>query len=123
MRRQHTREDYKDVRRLCWESIRRAEVQLNLSAAIEDSKKGLYKFINNKRRVKDVLHLSLEAGENIVTKHIEKAEVPNAFFALVFYCKTSCFPETERSVPENRDREQNKASTLWGNWSPTCHST
>lgn len=67
--------------RLCWESIRRAKVQLNLAAAIEDSKKGFYKYVSNKRGTKEVLHPSLEAGGNIVTKDIEKAEVPNAFFA------------------------------------------
>lgn len=74
--------------RLCRESIRRAKVQLNLATAIGDSKKCFCKYINNKKRAKEVLHPLLDAGWNIVAKDMEKAEVPNTFFALVFYGKT-----------------------------------
>lgn len=88
--------------RLCRESIRRAKVQLNLATAIEDSKQCFYKYIDNKRRAKEVVHPSLEAGGNIVTKDMEKAEVHNIFFALVFYGQSSCYPGTEHSELENK---------------------
>lgn len=108
--------------RLCRESIRRAKVQLSLAAATEDSKQCFYKYIDNERRAKEVVHPSLGAGGNIVTKDMKKAEVPNTFFALVFYGQTSCSSGTEHSELEN-DVKQYKASTFWGSWSLTCHTT
>lgn len=41
---------------------------------------------------------------------MEKGEVPNTFFALLFYGKASYSPGTEPFDLEDRDGEQNKAS-------------
>ena len=67
---QATQGDYQDVVRVCRETIRRAEVQLelNLDTAVKDNKKCFYKYINNKRRAKENRHPLLDAGGNIVTK-------------------------------------------------------
>ncbi|GAB0184205.1 mitochondrial enolase superfamily member 1 [Grus japonensis] len=112
---QATQEDYKDVVRLCREQIRRAKAQLelNLATAIKDNKKlCFYKYISNKRRTKENLHPSLDAGGNIVTKDEEKAEVLNAAFASVFSSKTSC--PLGAQPPELEDREQNEAPIIQG---------
>jgi len=52
-------------------------------------KKCFYKYINNKKRAKESLHLLLDASGNIATKDEEKAEVLNDFFASVFNSETA----------------------------------
>ncbi|KAK4827186.1 hypothetical protein QYF61_015148 [Mycteria americana] len=51
---QASQEDYKGVARLCREKIRRAkaELDLNLAAAVKDNKKHFFKYISSKRRAK-----------------------------------------------------------------------
>ncbi|GAB0176192.1 mitochondrial enolase superfamily member 1 [Grus japonensis] len=51
---------------------------------------------------------------NVVTKHEEKAEVLNAFFASVFSSKTSCSLGTQPPEVEDRDGEQNEAPIIQG---------
>lgn len=55
-----TWEYYKDVVRLCSEKMRRDKGQLELT--IKDNKKSFCKHISNKRRAKENLPSSLEAG-------------------------------------------------------------
>ncbi|KAK4815429.1 hypothetical protein QYF61_002644 [Mycteria americana] len=54
---QATQEDYKGVAKLCREKIRRAkaELELNLAAAVKDNKKHFFKYISSKRRAKENL--------------------------------------------------------------------
>jgi len=75
---------------------------------VKDNKKCFYKYIINKRTAKENLHPLLDGGGNIVTK----AEVLNAFFALVFNSKTSCSLDTQ--PPDLEDREQNEALIIQG---------
>jgi len=107
---QVTQEEYRDLIRLSREKIRKAKAHLELSLAtvVRDNKKCFYKYINNKKRAKENLHPLLDAGENIASKHKEKAEVLNAFFASVFNsqtCYSHCIQPPEL---EDRDGEQNK---------------
>ncbi|KAK4807164.1 hypothetical protein QYF61_024284 [Mycteria americana] len=73
---QATQEDYKGVARLCREKIRRAkaDLELNLAAAVKDNKKHFFKYISSKRRAKENLQPLVDGGGNTVTKDEEKAE-------------------------------------------------
>lgn len=54
---QVTWEDYKDVTRSCRKKIKRdkAQLELHLATTVKDNKKGFYKYIDSKRRVKEWL--------------------------------------------------------------------
>ncbi|KAK4825598.1 hypothetical protein QYF61_000687 [Mycteria americana] len=113
---QATQEDYKGVARLCREKIKRAkaELELNLAAAVKDNKKHFFKYISSKRRAKENLQPLLDRGGNIVTKDEEKAEVLNAFLASVFNSKTNCSLGTQPPESEDRDGDQNGAPIMQG---------
>ncbi|KAK4823319.1 hypothetical protein QYF61_000921 [Mycteria americana] len=108
-----TQEDYKGVARL---KIRRAkaELELNLAAAVKDNKKHFFKYISSKRRAKENLHPLLDGGGNTVTKDEEKAEVLNAFFASVFNSRADCSLGTQPLELEDRDGDQTGAPIIQG---------
>ncbi|KAK4811010.1 hypothetical protein QYF61_015714 [Mycteria americana] len=111
-----TQEDYKGVARLCREKIRRAkaELELNLAAAVKDNKKYFFKYISSKRRAKENLQPLVDGGGNTVTKAEEKAEVLNAFFASVFNSRANCSLGTQPPELEDRDGDQNGAPIIQG---------
>ncbi|KAK4814558.1 hypothetical protein QYF61_023757 [Mycteria americana] len=111
-----TQEDYKGVARLCREKIRRAkaELELNLAAAVKDNKKYFFKYISSKRRAKENLQPLADGGGNTVTKDEEKAEVLNAFFASVFNSRANCSLGTQPLELEVRDGDQNGAPIIQG---------
>ncbi|KAK4807071.1 hypothetical protein QYF61_018412 [Mycteria americana] len=113
---QATQEDYKGVARLCREKIRRAkaELELNLAAAVKDNKKHFFKYISSKRRAKENLQPLVDGGGNTVTKDEEKAEVPNAAFASVFNSRANCSLGTQPLELEDRDGDQNGAPIIQG---------
>ncbi|KAK4819410.1 hypothetical protein QYF61_003681 [Mycteria americana] len=111
-----TQEDYKGVARLCREKIRRAkaELELNLAAAVKDNKKHFFKYIRGKRRAKENLQPLVDGGGNTVTKDEEKAEVLNAFFASVVNSRANCSLGTQPLELEDRDGDQNGVPIIQG---------
>lgn len=67
----------------------RAELELNLAKSVKDNKKDICKYINNERKRRDNMGLLLNEGRTLVTEDVEKAELLNTAFALVFTGKTS----------------------------------
>ncbi|KFZ67293.1 hypothetical protein N338_10186, partial [Podiceps cristatus] len=91
-----TCEEYRDAARLCRDGVRKAKAQLELNLArnTKNSKKGFYRYLNQKRKVKEnVRALTNENGELVLT-HGEKAEILKSFFASVF--------TGNRSPPQSR---------------------
>ncbi|KFQ57969.1 hypothetical protein N334_08085, partial [Pelecanus crispus] len=87
-------EEYREAARLCREEVRKAKVrmELNLARDIKDNKEGFYRYINQKRKVKEsVLPLMNKKGDLVSTDE-EKAEVLNNFFASVFTSNLSPHP-------------------------------
>ncbi|KAK4822673.1 hypothetical protein QYF61_019040 [Mycteria americana] len=113
---QVSQEDYKGVVRLCREKIRRdkAELELNLAAAVKDNKKHFFKYISSERRAKENLQPLVDGGGNPVIKDKEKAEVLNAFFASVFNSRANCSLGTQPPELEDRDGDQNGAPIIQG---------
>ncbi|KAK4806238.1 LOW QUALITY PROTEIN: hypothetical protein QYF61_013382 [Mycteria americana] len=111
-----TQEDYKGVARLCREKIRRAkaELELNLAAAVKDNKKHFFKYISSKRRAQENLQPLVDGGGNTVTKDEEKAEVLNAFFASLFNSRANCSLGTQPLELEDRDGDQTGAPIIQG---------
>ncbi|CAM5082368.1 unnamed protein product [Natator depressus] len=88
---QMTRDDYKNIARACRSEIRKAKSHLELQLArdVKSNKKGFFKYVSNKKKVKESVGPLLNEGGNLVTEDVEKANVLNAFFAFVFRNKVS----------------------------------
>ncbi|CAM4604369.1 unnamed protein product [Caretta caretta] len=88
---QMTRDEYKNIARACRSEIRKAKSHLELQLArdVKSNKKGFFRYVSNKKKVKESVGPLLNEGGNLVTKDVEKANVLNAFFAFVFTNKVS----------------------------------
>ncbi|CAM4644907.1 unnamed protein product [Lepidochelys kempii] len=86
-----TREEYKNMARGCRSEIRKAKSHLELQLArdVKSNKKGFFRYVSNKKKVKERVGRLLNEGGNLVTEDVEKANVLNAFFASVFMNKIS----------------------------------
>lgn len=80
---------------------------MNLVRSAKGDKKGFCKYVHSKRKTRGNVGLLLNGAVDLVTKGMEKAEVPSAFFALVFTNKTSLQqsqnPETRGEVWSKED--------------------
>ncbi|CAM5091337.1 unnamed protein product, partial [Natator depressus] len=88
---QMTREEYKNIARGCRSEIRKAKsyLELQLARDIKSNKKGFFRYVSNKKKVKESVGPLLNEGGNLVTEDVEKANVLSAFFAPVFTNKVS----------------------------------
>ncbi|CAM5078437.1 unnamed protein product [Natator depressus] len=88
---QMTREEYKNFAQACRSEIREAKSHLELQLArdVKSNKKGFFRYVSNKKKVKESVGPLLNEGGNLVTEDVEKANVLNAFFASVFTNKVS----------------------------------
>ncbi|CAM4666744.1 unnamed protein product [Caretta caretta] len=86
-----TRDEYKNIARACRSEIRKAKSHLELQLArdVKSNKKGFFRYVSNKKKVKESVGPLLNEGGNLVTEDVEKANVLNAFFASVFTNKVS----------------------------------
>ncbi|CAM5174769.1 unnamed protein product [Natator depressus] len=88
---QMTREEYKNIVQAYRSEIRMAKSHLELQLArdVKSNKKGFFRHVSNKKKVKESVGPLLNEGGNLVTEDVEKANVLNAFFASVFTNKVS----------------------------------
>lgn len=79
---------------MCRDRIRKAKANLELSLVkdVKGNNNGFYKYINSKRKVREIVGLLLDGAGDLVTKDMEKAKVFNAFFTSVFTGKTGLQP-------------------------------
>jgi len=113
---QATQEKCRSLIRSCREEIRKAKAQLELrlDTVVNDNKKCLYKYINNKKKPKENLHPLLDARGNVAHKDEEKVEVLNAFFASVLKSWTGYSQGSQPPVLEDREGEWNKPPIMQG---------
>ncbi|KFZ54394.1 hypothetical protein N338_05423, partial [Podiceps cristatus] len=78
-------EEYRDASWLCRDKVRKikAQLELNLAKDAKNNKKGFYRYISQKRMVKESVPPLMSETGKLVTAD-EKAEVLNNFFASVF---------------------------------------
>ncbi|GAB0182634.1 mitochondrial enolase superfamily member 1 [Grus japonensis] len=104
-------EKYRETVQAAREQVRKAKalIELNLARDAKDNKKSFYRYVSDKRRMREnVGPLQNETGD-LVTQDMEKAEVLNDFFASVFTGK--CLSHTAQ-VTEGRDWENAEPPTV-----------
>ena len=71
---------------MCRDGVRKAKawLELNLARDVKNSKKGFYRYVSQKRKVKESIPTLMSKTGKLVTTDEEKAEVLHNFFASVF---------------------------------------
>jgi len=60
------------------------QLELNLARDTKNNKKGFYRYVSQKRKVKESVPALMNKNDNLVSTDEEKAEVLSNFFASVF---------------------------------------
>ncbi|GAB0185737.1 mitochondrial enolase superfamily member 1 [Grus japonensis] len=103
-------EEYRETVRAAREQVRKAQalIEISLARDVKDKKKSFYRYVSDKRRMREnVGPLRNETGD-LVTQDMEKAEGLNDFFASVFTEK--CLSHTAQGT-EGRDCENAELPT------------
>ncbi|KFO80819.1 hypothetical protein N303_05322, partial [Cuculus canorus] len=77
---------YRDAGQLCRNGVQKAkkQLELNLAREVKTNKKGFYRYVNQKRKIKESIPaLMIENGDLVATDE-KKAEILNNSFASVF---------------------------------------
>ncbi|KAK4815948.1 hypothetical protein QYF61_010442 [Mycteria americana] len=84
--RQVSWEEYKEASHLCRDGVRKAKVrlELNLARDTKDNEKGFYRYVSQKKKVKESVCPVMNTTGKLVTTDDKKADVVNNFFASVF---------------------------------------
>ncbi|GAB0208167.1 mitochondrial enolase superfamily member 1 [Grus japonensis] len=104
-------EEYRETVRAARDQVRKAKalIEISLARDVKGNKKSFYRYVNDKRKMREnVGPLRNEMGD-LVTQDMEKAEVLNDFFASVFTGK--CLSHTAQ-VTEGRDWENAEPPTV-----------
>ncbi|GAB0206149.1 mitochondrial enolase superfamily member 1 [Grus japonensis] len=104
-------EEYRETVQAARDQFRKAKalVEISLARDIKGNKKSFYRYVSDKKRMREnVGPLQNETGD-LVTQDMEKAEVLNGFFASVFTGK--CSSHTAQ-VTEGRDWENAEPPTV-----------
>ncbi|KFZ65688.1 hypothetical protein N338_12981, partial [Podiceps cristatus] len=94
-------EEYREAARLCRDGVRKAKAQLelNLVRNAKNNKKGFYRYVSQKRKVKESVP---PPSSNMTDKLVIMAEVLNNFFASVFTGNLSSYiPQVDG--PQGKD--------------------
>ncbi|GAB0179082.1 hypothetical protein GRJ2_000373500 [Grus japonensis] len=105
--------EYRETVRAAREQVRKAKalIELNLARDVKHNKKSFYRYVSEQRKTREnVGPLRNETG-NLVTQDMEKAEVLNDFFALVFSGKCSGYT-AEVAEGKGRDWENEVPPTV-----------
>ncbi|GAB0179431.1 hypothetical protein GRJ2_000408400 [Grus japonensis] len=106
-------EEYRETVRAAREQVRKAKalIESSLARDVKDNKKSFYRYVSDKRKMREnVGPLRNETGD-LVTQDMEKAEVLNDFFASVFTGK--CLSHTAQVTEgKGRDWENAKPPTV-----------
>jgi len=80
-------EEYRDPARLCRDGVRKAKAQMepNLAKNAKNEKKSYYRYVSQKRKVKESIPILMSKIGELVTTDEEDAEVLNNFFCLSFH--------------------------------------
>ncbi|KFR08823.1 hypothetical protein N306_10297, partial [Opisthocomus hoazin] len=87
-------EEYREAARLGRDGVRKvkAQLELNLARDAKNNKKGFYRYVSQKKKVKESVPRLMSKTGKLVTADEEKAEVLNNFFASVFTGNLSPHP-------------------------------
>jgi len=106
-------EEYREIVRAARGQVRKAKalIELNLGRDINSNKKSFHRYTSDKRKVREkVVPLWKETGD-LVTQDMEKAEVLQNIFALVFTGKCSSHT-TQVTDSKGRDWENEELPTV-----------
>ncbi|GAB0188293.1 mitochondrial enolase superfamily member 1 [Grus japonensis] len=108
-------EEYREIVRTARDQVRKAKalIELNLARDIKGNKKSFYRYVSDKRKMREnVGPLQKETGD-MFSQDTEKAEVLNEFFASVFTSKCSSHTaQAQASEGKGRDWENEKPPTV-----------
>ncbi|KFW94610.1 hypothetical protein N336_00311, partial [Phalacrocorax carbo] len=99
-------EEYSDAAQLCRDGVRRAkaQLQLNLVRDAKNNKKGFYRYMNQKGKVKESVPHLMNKNGGLVSTDEEKAEVLNNIFASAFTGNLSPHP-SQADGPQDGDQK------------------
>ncbi|KFV98219.1 hypothetical protein N327_09172, partial [Fulmarus glacialis] len=106
-------EEYREIVQAARDQIRKAKalIELNLARDVKGNKKSFYRYVGDKRKTRENVGPLRNKTGDLVTWHMEKAEVLNDFFASVFTSKCSSLT-AQAAKGKGRDWENEEPPTL-----------